>query len=267
MLERELKAACDLAVKGGRILLDSRGNSMVTGIKSDQSIITDADRKASEFLTSELAKGFPSYGLLDEENPQPDTRYKHELCWVTDPLESTISYSLGMDTFGILIGLMKKFRPVLGVSYRPATGELVYAVIGEGTYQISLAGKKALHVSLSDSVDVLVSRFRNSTELDAMLQRIGQARVRQMPSSFKAIEVAKGNATLFLSAPSKTMNLWDLCAPQIILEEAGGRMTDVSGSPIDYSGNLAVEKGVIASNGIIHDYVIGRLRDAQVAKK
>ena len=242
------------------MLLSTRGKNPLTEIKPDGSITMNADKALSEFLASELAKCFPSYGLLDEESPQPDTRNKHELCWVTDPLESTISYSLGMDTFGILIGLMKNFRPVLGVSYRPATGELAYAAVGKGAYQASPAGKRALHVSPSGSIDVLVSMFRKSPELDALLQLVGPARVRQMPSSFKAIEIAKGNATLFLSAPETTMNLWDLCAPQIILEEAGGRMTYISGSPVDYAGNLTVKEGVVASNGTIHDYVIGKLR-------
>ncbi|MBU1201500.1 MAG: hypothetical protein KJ583_01875 [Nanoarchaeota archaeon] len=70
---------------------------------------------------------------------------------------------------------------------------------------------------------------------------------------------AKGNATLFLCSPLNTMNLWDICVPHIILEEAGGRITYVHGNTIDYSHDIVNHFGVVASNKIIHEDVLKRI--------
>ena len=80
-----------------------------------------------------------------------------------------------------------------------------------------------------------------------------------MTSSFKMLEIAKGNNTLFLSVPTNTMNLWDLCAHSIILQEAGGVVTDFYGKEIDYSGSNEIERGVLASNKTSHEHLLQRL--------
>jgi len=81
-----------------------------------------------------------------------------------------------------------------------------------------------------------------------------------MGGSLKIVEVAKGNATLFLCPATSTMHLWDLCAPQLILEEAGGRITDRYGKPFNYAQQETVNRnGIIASNGVDHDGIVAKI--------
>ncbi len=90
-----------------------------------------------------------------------------------------------------------------------------------------------------------------------MLSSIKPSSIKQMPTSFKTIEVAKGNANLFLCPRNITMNVWNLCAPSIILTEAGGKLTNLYGEQIDFQNCVTNKDGIIASNGGIHDYIVG----------
>ena len=257
-LKTELEVALDLAKIAGDILLKNRNNPLEIRTKKDNSIVCDADKESSNFLSEELSKRFPDYGILDEENIKNNT-LTDGYCWIIDPLDGTIEYVNNGDNFGVLIGLMKNFIPILGVAYRPKMGEIIYGIINEGAYIINSEGKRKLNVSNSNSIDVLISSYRKCRELTDLLKLINPDSVRSMPSSFKTIDVAKGSATLFLCPASITMNLWDICAPDIILHEAGGKLSNLYGEPIDYSGNIVNLKGIVASNGVIHNEILRKI--------
>jgi len=255
----ELQTAIELAKQAGEYLLNERQNIGRIYTKKDKSLVCRVDKKSSDFLTKSLLHYFPDYGLLDEENKQ-DLRGNREYFWVIDPLDGTIEYINDGSNFGLMIGLVHKNKPILGVTYAPVKKELIYAIKGYGAFLENQRKKQKIKVYNSKEINVLISARRKSEELDNLLKKISPKKITNMPSSFKTLEVAKGNATLFLCPETNTMNLWDLCAPQIILEEAGGKLTDLYGKNIDYNGDTVNRNGVIASNNMIHNKILGVLK-------
>ena len=254
-LEKELEIAITAITEAGDIILESRGHDLNVQLKQDGSPVTIGDKNSARYLTYVLTRSFP-YGMLNEENIGNDTRRVHEYSWIIDPLDGTISYINGDDGFGLIIGLVRGNTPVLGVTYRPLKDELCYSVKGEGAYIKNSCEDMRLRVNRSEEIDMLMTGYRKNEEMEDILRKIKPARARQMYTAFKTIEVAKGNANLFVCPRTVQMNLWDVCDTSAILEEAGGRMTDLYGRPIDFQGSADLRRGVVASNGLVHDYVV-----------
>jgi 3'(2'), 5'-bisphosphate nucleotidase len=267
-LEEELEVAAATAVAAGRLLL-ANYDDLEAETKGDSTIVTIADKESSAMVASELRKAFPNYGLLDEETKEDGSRFSCQYCWVVDPLDNTKDYFAEFENrktgkvgesegnFGVIIGLMRDFQPVLGVTYKPLKRELAYAIKGHGAYLVRNRKARPLNVSESEQIRVLASRSRKSGGLVNILERLNPEETHHINGSLKTIEVAKGNYNLFVCPASNAMRLWDFCGPQIILEEAGGRLTDLAGKSLNYrSEDTKNYRGVIASNGIIHEKVI-----------
>ncbi len=253
----ELDFVKDIICKAGSMLLEFYSKPGDISTKDDGSLVSDADRRVSEYLFFELIKAFPKYAILDEERKEDGSRFDREYCWFVDPLDGTRDYLKRGNDFGVIIGLTRNFQPVLGITYKPQTDELVYAIKGQGAYiNIDNMEDKIL-VNNSTESRVLISNTRTSAELEEMIRRIKPNSLEKMGGSLKVIEVAKGNATLFLCPTTSIMHLWDLCATSLILEEAGGKITDIYGNDFDYSQRQTSNvNGVLASNGRVHECTI-----------
>jgi len=245
--EKELETAKRVARISGAMLLEIRKRDMEITLKKDKSIVTLADKLSSDLIYKKLEEDFPDYGIIDEERGN-NSRKNKELCWVVDPLDGTFEYVNNGEHFGVMIGLMKNFNPILGVVYKPVRDEIVYAIKGQSAFLECYNKKRRINVSDSYKLNLLISKNRKNSELNKIVKKINPDKIIEMLSSFKITEVAKGNATHFVCPPSITMNLWDLCSQQVILEEAGGIMSDYYGNKINYAGDLVNKFGVIASN-------------------
>jgi len=254
----------DLVSDAGKILIDNYPNLLRIETKADGTFVTQVDRESSRSISAGLRLISPGFAILDEETKEDGSRFDSGFCWVVDPLDDTKGYINGGKNFGVMVGLLHEFVPVMGICYKPSSNELSYAVKEKGAY-ININGVTSrLRVSGSSSLDrVLVSDSRKSPDLDRMLNLLNPVEIIHMGGSLKTIEVAKGNSEVFLCPPSSTMHLWDLCAPQVILEEAGGRMTDVYGKEFDYSQReTANRNGIIAANNDnIYKTVLNLLRN------
>lgn len=246
--EKELEVVKKLIKKAGKILLEKRKDLDIK-IKEDMSYVTNVDYASSEFLQTNLIQEFPDYGILDEESKNDGRSKKY--CWVIDPLDGTFGYVKGGDTFGVLIGLLEDGVPVLGVVYKPLIDELIWGIKGEGAF---FENGERLHVNDKISNDILMSAERENPFFDSF-EGLGFNPIK-MPTSYKINEVARGNYTSFICHPDTIMGLWDLCAHQVILEEAGGVITDVYGDEIDYLGERDNMKGVIATHPKKHEELL-----------
>ncbi len=263
----ELAFAIKIAQQAGKLLL-SYPKATNISFKENKTPVTAADKAISNLIAMEIKKEFPTYALLDEERADDLKRLKSKFCWVIDPLDGTRGYIAGDENCGPLIGLLHNHQPVLGVAYRPLRGELVYAVRGNGAYVLLEKQAKKIHVSGSKEIHLLISQSRNSPELTEIIQLINPKTARKQNSSFKIIEVAMGRATLFVCPQSNPMHFWDLCATQVILEEAGGKITDMKGNPLNYAlQETTFNLGIVASNGKIHGEVLKILKKPKTTQK
>jgi 3'(2'), 5'-bisphosphate nucleotidase len=257
---KELDVAKKLAVSAGGILMDYYQRAVTVDWKAPGDPVTAADREASNLIVTDLAREFPEHAILSEEMPDNLIRLDRSHVWMIDPMDGTREFIEHRGEFAVQIGLVADGVPILGVVYQPTTSKLYYAAQGMGAFLESNGTTVALHVSAeatASRMTMAVSRSHRSTRVDAIRQRLRIQNMLQTGSvGLKMGAVCEGHAHLYIHTGGGT-NLWDTCGPEAILREAGGRVTDVSNNPLDYTGReIRNPNGLIASNGVIHDRAV-----------
>jgi 3'(2'), 5'-bisphosphate nucleotidase len=258
-MQKELDVAKTLAVRAGAILLKHYSAPAVHW-KGRDNPVTEADRAASAFLVEELKRLFPEDGILCEEEPDDAQRLSKSRVWIIDPMDGTKEFIDHRDEFAVMVGLAVHGIPSLGVVYQPTTEKLYYALTGSGAFVKTEKATRLLRVSPESNplrMTVALSRSHHSPEVDLIRGRLGIHKSISLGSlGLKAGLICEGLAHLYLHIGLGT-NQWDTCAPQAILHEAGGRITNASNAALQYNSaeprNLG---GVIASNGTIHDRIV-----------
>ncbi len=239
-----LAAAVEAARAAGEIALKYyRGGFEVT-IKPDQTPVTQADREAEQAITRILGARFPDWGFLGEEFGAAGSA---ETRWIIDPIDGTKNFVRGIPFWAVLIGLEERGEITAGVMFNPVTDEMFTARRGGGAY---LNGER-IHVSPRDAMKeatVLHSGLRLMREAghwDGVARLVdASGRSRGFGDYYGYGLVAAGKAEVYVEVDLKP---WDVAPVKILVEEAGGRLTDFSGRPTIYDGS------VIATNGRLHD--------------
>ncbi|MGN6104522.1 MAG: 3'(2'),5'-bisphosphate nucleotidase CysQ family protein [Kofleriaceae bacterium] len=160
-----------------------------------------------------------------------------------------------------MLGLFVGGRRALGVVHPPAHDRTFYAT-PEGAWVREAGAVRPLRVSgVASAADarLVASKSHRSADLDRVKAQLGIADEENIASvGVKLCLIAAGTFDLYVNPAAKT-KAWDTCAPEAILARAGGRLSDLFGAPIDYRGELAHRRGLVASNGLIHDEVTGKL--------
>lgn len=269
MLQYELNTAINLAQIAGQTILKFYEEGFETeekiGADNFSEPVTVADREASRIIVKGLAAAFPDDGILSEEEIDDlDHRLSKSRVWIIDPIDGTAGFVNHDGDFAIQIGLAVNGEAVLGVVMLPFYGVLLHAVRGQGTFSSTNGGeRKQLFVSdLTDirSMCIAVSRNHPSSRMKQIIAHFGFERsVRRGSVGLKVSLIADREADLYIH-PSPRTKLWDTCAPQIVLEEAGGKMTDLFGFDLRYDKrDLYNRNGILATNGISHDRVVAKL--------
>jgi 3'(2'), 5'-bisphosphate nucleotidase len=257
-MTEDLEAARALAVRAGAILLEHYSCPNVRW-KGRGNPVTEADRSANEFLVKELKRMFPGDGILSEEEPDDADRLSRSRVWIIDPLDGTMEFINRFDEFAVMIGLAVDGTASLGIVYQPVTEKLYYATSGSGAFLIENRTTRLLQVSRESdplAMTMALSRSHHSSDLDVIQRELGIANTISLGSmGLKVGLICEGRAHLYLHT-SRNTSQWDACAPDVILQEACGRMTDLWNAPLRYNGaEVRNRHGVIASNGIIHDRI------------
>jgi 3'(2'), 5'-bisphosphate nucleotidase len=263
-LPDELQTAKELAVGAGDILLDHYGQSIAVQWKGRGDPVTAADKAASRFITQELKRRFPGDGLLSEEEKDDTSRLSRSRVWIVDPMDGTAEFVAGRDEFAVMIGLAVDGQPVLGVVYQPTDKKLYYAATGTGAVLEQRGSRRPLRISPEadpSRIVIAVSRSHDSARAKRVRDELQiQSTLPFGSAGLKIGKICEGIAHLYVVIGAGTSQ-WDSCAPQAILHEAGGRMTDVLGNPLQF--NTADPRnlnGLVASNRVIHERVIESLR-------
>lgn len=245
-----IQTAIEAAREAGKLLKHHLGRVREIREKSGQekNLVTEVDRKSEDLIIGIIRRRHPGHAILAEESGTggSDSEFK----WIIDPLDGTTNYAHGFPVFCVSIAVERKGTVVAGVIYDPNLDELFTAEKGKGAY---LNGKR-MNVSRIDSLgrSLLVTGFpytiadnpSHAIEHFIRFLRKSQA-VRRMGSA--AIDLAYVAAGRYEGFWEVALNPWDTAAGVLLVEEAGGRVTDFFGGP--YS---IYKPEVLASNGLVH---------------
>jgi myo-inositol-1(or 4)-monophosphatase len=215
--------------------------------KSDGTLVSEADMQSNTLVLGALRSLFPADGVLSEEiEPDLELLRRAERIWIVDPLDGTSSFLHGRDDFSILVSLSERCVPTLGIMHFPARGLTVLGCRGEG----ATCNGIALHVSRHTQAQEGRVYIRNFESKRAELSSP------MMDSGLALLKVANGELDGAIIRMT-THREWDLAAPMAVLVEAGGRVSDQTGSEIRCGTGVLDFSYFIASNGLIHKELLG----------
>jgi 3'(2'),5'-bisphosphate nucleotidase len=207
--------------------------------KSDSSPVTEADHAANAVITARVREAFPDDAILSEESADSPARLDARRVWIVDPLDGTKEFLSQNGEFSILIGLSVDGEAVLGVVYLPAMGTLFSAARGMGSWVEDDGGERRRITRsevLADAAPRLVgSRSHPEPFLVRMQEELGITDVAPCGSvGVKCSRIVEGDRDLYVH-PVPYLKEWDTCAPEVILREAGGVVSDLNGDPLRYN--------------------------------
>jgi 3'(2'), 5'-bisphosphate nucleotidase len=264
----ELRIALELAREAGAAILDVYEGPLEIDQKADaddSEPVTQADRLANEIIVARLKREFPADGILAEESVDTAHRLDKARVWMIDPLDGTTGFIDGNGDFAVQIGLSENGECVLGVVYQPLTGVLYRAVSNGGTWiERPDLEPERLHVSDHREISQMrlaASRSHRSPRMDTVVRALGlKDEVLRGSVGIKVGLIVEQQCDLYVHLSPRTKQ-WDTCAPEVILNEAGGRITDLFGKPLRYNhAQVQNRNGVVASNGVAHEQIIEMLQ-------
>ncbi|MDD8020710.1 MAG: inositol monophosphatase family protein [Acidobacteriota bacterium] len=255
-----LQAAAKIARQAGDFLLTGLNQAKKVDFKGEVNLVTAFDRKSEEMIFSELSALFPEHSFLAEESIRKDSH--SDFCWIVDPLDGTTNFAHGLPIFCVSIGLAFKEEVLAGVVYDPNRSEMFSAVKGEGAalngYPIKVSSSAELDKSLLATgfpYDVRTSSNNNLSYFSRFALK-AQAVRRCGAAALDLCYVACGRFDGFWEIKLKP---WDLAAGSLLVKEAGGLTTDLSGQ--EFSLN---SPDIVASNGLIHQAMLEIIGENQV---
>jgi histidinol-phosphatase len=223
--------------------------------KPDLTPVTDADRAAEDSLRNVLRRARPRDAVIGEESGQTGIGPR---CWVVDPIDGTKNYVRGVPVWATLIALMIGNEVVVGIASAPGLNRRWWAARGGGSWS-GRSLTKATRCQVSSVTKVEDASFSYSSlggweaqgRLDGFLELSRSVwRTRAFGDFWSHVLVAEGAVDI---AAEPAVNLWDLAALQVIVEEAGGGFTDLTGAPRADGGS------VLCTNGRLHDEALAML--------
>lgn len=248
-LEQEKTTAIRAARAAGEIIRAVYKTQYTVDYKKNDSPVTIADRDANQKIHTTLTQAFPDDGWLSEETVDSPTRLSRQRVWVVDPLDGTKEFIDKIPEFAVSIGLVEAGTPILGVIYNPALDELFWSIRGQGAWcvtpslpeqrlQVTTTARLANATVLSSRSETKRGEWKPFTSLFQARPTGGMAH--------KLITVARGEADATFTLIPK--NEWDLCAGALLLEEAGGKITNLRGKTVIFNQPSTLLQGLVASN-------------------
>lgn len=245
--------ATDIALRAGNILLNNFSLGMTKEWKADFTPLTVTDTAINALVVNEVKKKFPGHALLGEEE---SNMHECEYVWVCDPIDGTTGFSHGYPIFMFQLALTRFGKSILGVMYDPVLQRMFYAEKGGGAFlngkpvrvskDVSFKHKtKKGIICIDGDGDAPLINLRNK------LRERGAYTTAFYCASYAVALTACGE---FIGEVYGATNAWDGAAAKIIVEEAGGKVTDLFGKEQRYDKPI---NGFVATNGLVHDELIG----------
>jgi histidinol-phosphatase len=254
MASRELQAALDAASAAATVIQGLYRHNLSVTLKADKSPVTQADVRAEETIREVLQLRFPAYGFYGEETGQH--AMDSESIWLVDPIDGTKSFVRDCPFFSTQIALLRAGRLVLGVSSASAYGETAWAEEGAGAFldgkpiRVSAVNELRSAILSTGNLKTLAASSSGWSRFGALVGKVD--RLRGYGDFLHYHLLARGALDAVIESD---VNILDIAALTVIVREAGGRFTDLSGSEITLD-----TKTVLASNGGLHTPLLAALR-------
>jgi myo-inositol-1(or 4)-monophosphatase len=252
-----LETAVEIAREAGGLLANYYERRPRFELKGEFDLVTEADRASEKLVVERLRSHFPAHGVVAEEGGGRQTA--SEYCWYVDPLDGTTNFAHGFPMFNVTMGLYRSGEAVAGVVYDPIRQEMFSAERAAGAY---LNGKR-IHVSSAPKLEESLSatgfpsRKRSQDVNIHFYYQVAMASHGVRRTGSAAIDlayVACGRLDLFWEFG---LSPWDMAAGVLLVEEAGGRVSDMRGVRHD----IVTSGHVLADNGLLHDQAVAFLAE------
>jgi len=253
-----LQFGTELAEKAGEIMLKYFTLGIKNEWKSDNTPVTEADIAVNKLVIESVLKEYSTHGILgEEESFMQDSEY----IWVCDPIDGTIPFLHGMPTFTFSLALTHNGDSIVAIVYDPVLKRMYTAEKGKGAF---LNGKK-ISVSTAESFARqhigVEGTLRSGFAIEKFREALDEKGVRMysvLSTSYEGLQVARGEfiASIFLKN-----NPWDNAGIKLLIDEAGGKTTDLYGNEQRYDKPM---KGFVGSNGVIHDELIELIKSTML---
>ncbi len=249
-----LQTAIEASRLGGRILMENLGRlvPLVAEEKGAFDYVTEVDRQSEEAIVRLIHERFPDHGIMAEESGQSAEEADYR--WIIDPLDGTTNFIHGFPVFAVSVAVEHRGRVIAGAVHDPLRQETFYAEAGKGAYwneqKISVSRTRDFRRCLIGTgfpfrtkhlIDPYLTVFKKLFAEVSDLRRAGSA-------SIDLAAVAAGRLDGFWEL---NLSYWDIAAGILLIREAGGQVSGLSGGPLDVMGG-----NIVASNGLIHQRLV-----------
>ena len=261
-----VQTAIEIVLRAGEIQMKRFGTDVQITKKGEIDLVTQVDVEVETMFRETISERFPAHGVLAEElpNESPTTGVAPRYCWIFDPIDGTVNYAHGLPIFCASLALEVDGQAVVGAVYDPTRQELFVAERGGGARvngtPLSVSSTTGLvdamlctgfPYDVHQTVEEVVGLFGAFVSRGRAVRRLGSA-------ALDLCYVAAGRLDGFWE---QRLHAWDIAAGALIVEEAGGCVTDLGG------GAFASRIGeVVASNGHLHDQMVNVIRDFAVTR-
>ncbi|MEH2475338.1 myo-inositol-1(or 4)-monophosphatase [Nitrobacteraceae bacterium AZCC 2161] len=227
--------------------------------KGASSPVSEADITVNDLIQTRLQALRPDYGWLSEESADDESRLGKRLTWIIDPIDGTRGYLAGREDWCVSVALVDEARPLLAAVFAPSTDEFFFAVRGQGTtcngVPVRATAGTEMDFSRVAGPKPLVERLARPLQDITLYPRIGSLALRLCWVANGRLDAA------FAGGQSRD---WDLAAADLIVHEANGRMTALSGDPILYNRQEVTHGLLVAAGADRHACIVEQFRNRQV---
>lgn len=270
-LEGMIRIARDAAGRARARYEEHVGEGIPFDEKAPGHPVTAVDRELDAAIGRALREAFPEAGVVSEESVPDGDVLRVELAkdevFFVDPIDGTREFINKNGEFAVMIGLARAGRAAAGVVALPAEGRLLAGRVGQRAFEESADGRRSLVVTSGVAqfaqAGLVVSRSHPPAIVEPLRRRLGLGRVLRCGSvGVKVARIVTGAADLYVHG-GHGLSAWDTCAPEAVLVAAGGRLTDLDGARLDYRGEVAFARGLVASNGVLYPGVMSAVAWAE----
>lgn len=248
-----LEKTIEIAKEAGEIIRDGFGENISIEFKTDEAnLVTNVDKAAEKIITDFIKTEFPTHSILAEESGENNNNSEYK--WVIDPIDGTTNFAHALPLFCVSIGVQKNDETIIGVIYDVMRNVVYSTEKGSGSFENGKKITVSKNSNLARSVLVTGFAYERGDEFKDAIKIFGSflnktRAVRRLGSA--ALDLCYVASGVFDGFWEANLSPWDVCAGMLLVEEAGGKVSNFSNQPVDiYSNQL------LATNALVNDEMV-----------